>query len=164
MLVFIETRYPMGMKPVSVIITAFSFGAAALAEGALNEAGKDAYKALKDAILRFVSPNDVEKLEQNPGSESRKGVLAEELEEAGKVEDPELASLAQALVTALKGSSAAHGATGFWLKEVEAVNIRLQRIAASGTGVSIEKSKFSGDIEASDISAGVPPPGKTDRR
>lgn len=149
---------------MSVIVLALSFGAAALAEGTLNEAGKDAYQALKNAVLRFVSPNDVEKLEQNPASESRKSVLAEELEGAGKVKDPELAGLAQALVAILEDSGAAQAATGFSLEEVEAANFRLQRIAASGTGVSIKKSKFTGDIEASDISAGVPPPGKPDRR
>lgn len=149
---------------MSVIVTALSLGAAALAKGALTEAGKDAYKALKDAVLRFVSPGDVEKLEQKPDSESRRGVLAEELEAAAKADDPELAGLAQALVSALRDAAAAGGATGISLEEVEAVNVRLQRITASGTGVSIKKSTFTGDIDASDVSAGVPPAGKPDRR
>jgi hypothetical protein len=106
----------------------------------------------------------VGKLEQHPDSESRKGVIIEELEQAGKAEDPELARLAQALVITLKEAGAVGGATGVSLEEVEAVNVRLQNIIASGTGVSIEKSKFTGDIEASGISAGVPLPGKLERR
>jgi hypothetical protein len=149
---------------VSVIVAALSLGAGAFAKGWLSEAGKDAYKALKEAVLRLVSPSDVEKLEQHPDSESRKGVIIEELEQAGKAEDPELARLAQALVITLKEAGAVGGATGVSLEEVEAVNVRLQNIIASGTGVSIEKSKFTGDIEASGISAGVPLPGKLERR
>src|SRR5215510_5839010 len=94
-------------KAVSVIVAALSLGAVALAKGGLSEAGKDAYKALKEAVLRIVSPSDVEKLEQNPDSEGRKGVITEELEKAGKGEDLELARLAQALVTALKDAGAA---------------------------------------------------------
>jgi hypothetical protein len=149
---------------VSVIVAALSLGAGAFAKGWLSEAGKDAYKALKEAVLHIVSPSDVQKLEENPDSESRKGVITEELEKAGKAEDPKLAQLAQALVTALKEAGAAGGATGVLLKDVEAVNVRLRNIAASGSGASIEKSKFTGDIEVSDVSAGVQPPGKPEWR
>jgi SEFIR domain-containing protein len=151
------------MEPVSAIVGALSAGAAALTSGALSEAGKDAYKRLRDAILRVVSTADLEKLEQKPNSESRKGSLAEELAEAGKAEDAELVELAQHMITALKETSAVD-ATGVSLEEVDAINIRLQRIVASGSGVLIKKAKASGDIEISDVSAGVPPPGKSDRR
>jgi hypothetical protein len=149
---------------VSIIVAALSWGALAFAKGFLSEPGKEAYKALKEAVLRIVSPSDVEKLEQNPNSESRKGVIVEGLEEAGKAEDPELARLAQAVVTALKEAEVAGGATGFSLEEVEAVNVRLRNIVASGAGVTIKKSTFTGDIEASDVAAGVQPPGKLERR
>ncbi len=147
------------------IVTALSWGAGAFVTGALNSAAQDAYQALKDAVLRIVSPSDVEKLEQKPNSDNRKGVIAEELEEAGKAEDPELVGLAQALVAELKDVSTAGGATGISFEEIEAVNVRLQRITASGTGVSIRKSKFAGDIEVSDVSAGAQQPqGKPERR
>lgn len=149
---------------MSVVVAALSLGAGALAKGLLSEVGKEAYKALKEAVLHIISPSDVEKLEQNPDSESRKGVITEELEKAGKAEDPEFARLAEVLVAALKEAGMAGGATGISLKEVEAVNVRLRTITASGTGVSIEKSRFTGDIEASDVSAGVQPSGKPERR
>ncbi len=141
---------------MSAIVAALSLGAAALAKGALSEAGKDAYKALKEAIVRIVSPDDLEKLQQKPDSESRKGVIAEELVEAGKAEEPQLAKLAETLVAALKESGASGGATGVSIEEVEALNVRLQRITASGTGVSIKKSKTR-DIDISDVSAGAAP-------
>lgn len=148
---------------MSDILVALSFGATALAKGALSEAGKNAYKTLKAAVLRIVSSNDVERFEQNPYSKSSIGVISGEIEKAGKAEDPELAKLAQALVAALKDAGSVDGATGFSLEEVEAVNVRLQRITSGGNGVSIKKSTFTGDIEASDISAGVQPPGKSER-
>ena len=149
------------MEPISAIVGALSAGAAALASGALSEAGKDAYKRLRDAILRVVSSADLEKLEQKPNSENRKGILAEELAEAGKAEDAELAELAQHMVTAL--GKRARSVLGYRLEEVEAINLRLQGITASGAGVSVKRSKFAGDIEATDVSAGVAP-GKSTRQ
>ena len=145
----------MTMDPVSTaIVAALSSGAVALANSALSEAGKEAYTALKNAVMGFVSPSDIEKLEQRPLSESRRSVLAEELCEAGKDKDPELAELARALLAALKAEGATSGATGVALEEVEAINIRLQRIAASGSGATLKKVKARGDIEVTDVTAG----------
>ena len=149
---------------MSVIITALSLGAVEFAKGMLSDAGKEAYQALKQAVLRVVSPRDVEKLEQNPNSKNRQGVVAEELENAAKAEDPELAQLALTLMFALKDRETLGEGTGIILEEVEAINVRLQNIIASGTGVSITKSKFDGDIEVSDVRAGIQPPGKPERR
>ena len=42
------------------------------------------------------------------------------------------------------------------LKDVEAANLRLADIAASGTGVKVEKGRFSGDIDIRGVRAGVP--------
>ena len=56
-------------------------------------------------------------------------------------------------VAALK----AEGATGVSLEEVEAINIRLSRIASSGDGVSMKKTKAAGDIEIDGVIAGVSP-------
>jgi hypothetical protein len=148
---------------MNVIVVALSLGAAALAKGALGEAGKEAYQALKKALLRSVALNDVEKLEQKPDSENRRSVIAEELADAGLAEDPELAHLARELIVALKGANAAAGATGVSMEEIEAVNLRLQRIEATGTGVSVKKAKVV-NIDVSDVTAGVPTPGKLPRR
>lgn len=149
---------------MSAIVAAFSLGAAALAKGALSEAGKDAYLALKKALAHVVSSGDVEKLEENPNSAARKGIVAEELDGAKKADDPELARLAEHLVEALKESGSVGSATGISLEDVEAVNVRLKRITSSGTGISIKRSKFEGDIEAEDVSAGGQPPGKPERK
>ena len=142
---------------MSAIVAALSFGAAAFTAGALNEAGKDAYEALKSAVMRITSPGDIQKLEENPNSQSRQGVITEELEKANVSEDPELAALAEALLAALKETGKSTGAIGVSIEDVEAINVRLQRITASGTGASIKKSKLAGDIEISDIDAGATP-------
>jgi hypothetical protein len=92
---------------VSVLVAALSLDAGAIARGLLSEAEKETYKALKETTLRIVSPSDVEKLEQNSDSEGRKGVIAEELKETDKAENPELARLAQVLVPALQEAGAA---------------------------------------------------------
>ena len=150
-------RAEKGNRIMSAIVAALSFGAAAFAKGALSEAGKDAYKSLREAIVEIVAPSDVEKLEQKPDSESRKGVIAEELDEADKAEDPELAKLAEAMLAALKDAAESGGATGVSIEDVEATHVRLRGIEASGTGASIKKAKLAGDIDISDVSAGVTP-------
>jgi hypothetical protein len=48
---------------------------------------------------------------------------------------------------------------GVDLRDVEAVNLRLADVAAAGTGVRVEKGKFSGDIDIKGVRAGVPPGG-----
>ena len=146
------------------IVTALGLGACAFAKGGLSDAGKDAYQMLKNAILRIVSQGDINKLEQKPNSENRKAIIFKELDEAGKAEDIELARLAQILVSALKETDLARGKMGISLEEVEAVNVRLQRIVVtSGTGASITKSKIT-DLEVTDVHVGAQPVGKTERQ
>jgi DNA repair ATPase RecN len=97
------------------------------------------------------------------GGRPRSGIVRPGAEEAwvegsfevpdGLLDDPALADLAGRLVAALKMD----GATGIALEEVEAINIRLSRIAASGAGVSMKKTKAAGDIEIDSVIAGVSP-------
>jgi hypothetical protein len=148
------------MEPASAIVAALGFGAATLAKGALGAAAKDAYEALKNAVLEFVSAGDIDALEKKSASDDRKTVVAEALAEAGKADDRELARLAAALIEALKAQGAAGAATGVSLEDVEAVNIRLRNITATGTGASLKEVKAAGDIEITDVKAGEPP-GKT---
>ncbi len=142
---------------MSAIIAALAAGAGAIASGALSEAGKDAYKALKASIQRYISPESIGKLEQEPGSGSRKEIIAKELDQAGKADDPGLATLAQAVVDAVRKGDGGGVATGIALEEIEAINVRLKDIVASGPGVSIKKAKLAGDLEISGVTAGTLP-------
>jgi hypothetical protein len=91
-------------------------------------------------------------------------VIVEGLESAGAQHDPEfpqLAAQAQSLMVLIQSHAPqAAAAIGVDLKEVEAVNLRLVDIVATGTGVKVEKGKLSGDIEITAVRAGI---GKDDR-
>jgi hypothetical protein len=75
------------MDPTITIMTAIVAGAAAASKDVAAQAVKDAYAGLKTLITRkFGDKADVEGaiqgVEKKPGSDSRKGVLQEELEDA----------------------------------------------------------------------------------
>jgi hypothetical protein len=145
------------MEPISAIVTALALGAAA---AAAKEAGglavKDAYTALKDLIARRYPKVSVDTLEQAPESERRRGVVEEDLQVAHAEADTELATLAKKLVALIQQQAPGiPEAIGIDLKDVEAVNLRLSDIVASGTGVKVEKGRFSGDIAISGVRAGT---------
>ncbi len=67
---------------------------------------------------------------------------------------------ARALVEIVqRHAPAAAAAIGVDLKDVAAANLRLADIAASGTGVKVERGTFTGDIDIRGVRAGVPPSG-----
>ena len=68
---------------------------------------EDAYRSLKLTLRCTVGGDSevveaVEKVEQKPDSPGRKGMLQEELEEAGVDQDPKVRRLAQELLEQLK--------------------------------------------------------------
>jgi hypothetical protein len=88
------------MDPITTAVLA---GIAAGATGGVTEVGKqtlvDAYTGLKRLIQRkFGADSDVaeavEKLEQNPDSQARRGVLAEEVTSTGADKDAEIVQAA----------------------------------------------------------------------
>ena len=145
------------MEPISAIALSLALGAGAAAgKAVVSELVKDSYAALKGLIKSRYPAVSVEHLEQAPNSEKRRAVVEEDLatSEAGK--DRELVDAANRLIelvrTQAPGTAAAIGVD---LKDVEAANLRLRDIAASGTGVKVERGRFSGDIEISNVRAGV---------
>ncbi len=83
------------MDPVTLIVTALVTGAAAAAKDVSVQAVKEGYAELKALIVsRFGHKADVAnavaQVEQKPDSESRQGVLREELQTAGADKDDEL--------------------------------------------------------------------------
>lgn len=146
------------MDPISAIVTALALGAAAAAKEVGGEVVKDAYAGLKALILRHYPKVSVETLEQAPEFERRRGVVEEDLQAAGAATDIELAAQAKKVVDLVQQQAPSVAASiGVDLKDVEAANLRLSDIAASVTGVRVEKSRFSGDISISGVRAGVPP-------
>ncbi|MFL5254041.1 MAG: hypothetical protein ACJ8AI_14315 [Rhodopila sp.] len=143
------------MEPISAIVTALALGAAAAAKEVGGEVVKDAYGALKAFIVSRYPKTSVDSLEAAPESERRRGVVEEDLQAAHAAGDVELAALARKLVELIRQQApGAAAAIGVDLKDVEAVNLRLADITASGTGVKVEHGRFSGDISISGVRAG----------
>lgn len=148
------------MEPFSAIVTALALGATTVFKTTTEQIVKDAYNALKDRIRTRYSAvsSDLDQLEQAPDSKSRRAVIVEGLESAGAQGDPEfpqLAAQAQSLMVLIQNHvPQAAAAIGVDLKEVEAVNLRLADIVATGTGVRVEKGKLSGDIDIKGVRAG----------
>jgi hypothetical protein len=68
---------------------------------------------------------------------------------------PQLAAQARALVELVQNQAPqAAAAIGVDLREVEAMTLRLEDIVAAGTGVQVNKGKFSGDIDIRGVRAG----------
>jgi hypothetical protein len=85
----------------ALVAAALSAGASALAKGAIGQAGKEAYEALKGALMSWAG-QDVSKLEERPESESRKAVVAELTDEQSEQERGRIAILAEALVREMR--------------------------------------------------------------
>jgi len=109
--------------PVTIgVLTASALamaGEAAL-KGAVGEAAKDAYKALKNRVARWAG-SDVEALEKTPASQARRAVVAEVVDSQSEEEQAAVRALAQQLVAALKRS----GPVGLDVGRLEAMEVQL---------------------------------------
>ena len=145
------------MEPVSAIVTALALGAAAAAKDIGGQAVTDAYAGLKALIARRYPQVSVEQLERAPDSKNRRAVVEEDLAAAKGAEDTELASMAAKLTELIRQQApTAASAIGVDLIDIEAASLSLADIAAAGTGVRVEKARFTGAIEISGVRAGVP--------
>jgi hypothetical protein len=145
------------MEPISAIALSLALGAGAIAgKEVVGAVVKDAYAALKGLIKSRYPAVSVEQLEQAPNSEKRRAVVEEDLATSDAGKDRELVEAANRLIELVRSQApGAAAAIGVDLKDVEAANLRLRDIAASGTGVKLEKGRFSGDIEIGNVRAGV---------
>ena len=148
------------METLSAIALSLALGAGATAgKEVVSAAVKDAYKSLKTLIMSRYPKVSIEQLERAPQSKSRRAVVEEDLAAAGAASDASLAAAARALVELVQQSvPTAAAAIGVELKDVEAVNLRLADIAASGPGVIVKHGKFAGDIDIRGVRAGSAAP------
>jgi hypothetical protein len=153
------------MEPISAIALSLALGAATIAKGVVNEIVKDTYARLKHLIKERYPKVSVDQLERAPESKNRRAVIEEDLAAAGAGQDTDLAAAAQSLINLIQQHApAVASGIGVDLKDVAAANLRLADIAASGTGVKVERGTFTGDIDIRGVRAGVSLGGPRERR
>jgi hypothetical protein len=142
------------MAPLPSIVTALAAGATAALQSTVEQAVKDGYAALKGLIQRKYARVNVEQLEANPSSKSRRGVMEEDLRAVGADQDAEVLQHAQALLEAIQRQAPEAAAIGVDLKEIEGASLAIRQVIATGPGVKVEQGKFSGDITIEGVQAG----------
>ena len=138
----------------AVVAWALGLGGEAVAKGALAEAAKDAYQALKAKVSGWAA-TDVVELEKAPDSSARQMVIAETINRLPPHDQELLHDLAKALAGKIREQPPTIGLDVGRLKalEVELGNITV----AKGVGARIQEAEVSGTFRAGDISVGTPP-------
>ncbi len=141
----------------TLVAAALSLGAEALVKGAVGEAVKDGYKALKDVVAHWAA-GDVAELEKAPGSRPRQAVLAEAIDARTESEQSALRDMAEALVATLKAEAPA---IGLDIGRITALRVQLGAISvASGIGARIQEAQIdtlvTGDITVGQAGGNAP--------
>jgi hypothetical protein len=137
-----------------------AIGAEAALKGAVGEAVKDAYKALKEKVAGWAGA-DVEALENAPTSTARQAVVAEEIDRQPFENQATLRVLVDALIVALKDCER-YSPIGVDRGRLEAARIQLGEISVSeGIGFRAHEVKTLGSFEAGPIRVGQPAAGKS---
>ncbi len=143
------------MDPISAIVAALAAGATAALKDSATDAIKTAYRGLKDLVAAKFSAVEVDQLETKPESEARRAMVAEDLEEAGASDDPELFAAAKSLLDhiAAQGPEGT-AAIGVDLKDIQAANLVIENVISAGHGVRAEKVVTTGDVRITGVGAG----------
>jgi hypothetical protein len=143
------------MDPLTSIVTALAAGAAAALQSTVEQVVKDGYAALKGIIQRKYAQVNIDQLEANPSSKSRRGVVEEDLKAAGADTNAEVLQHAQIFLEVIQRQPPEIAAAiGVDLKDIEGASLAIRRVTAIGAGVTVEHGKFSGDITIKDVRAG----------
>jgi hypothetical protein len=122
------------MDPLTSLVTALAAGAAAALKPTVKQAVKDGNAALKGLIQRKYAQVEVNQLEANPSSKSRRGVVEEDLKAAEADTDAEVLQHAQALLEAIqRHAPETAAAIGVDLKEIEGTSLAIRRVIACGS-------------------------------
>ena len=119
------------------IVSALSSGGMFVLEKAGAEAVKDAYGLLKAWVKKHYPSVSVDQLEEQPKSEARQAVVAEDLEREGAFKDAELVKLAQTVVALIQqqGSDVARS-IGVDVGKLDKANVSLGNVTVTGKGVT----------------------------
>jgi hypothetical protein len=135
----------------ALVAAALSMAGEATLKGAVGEAVKDAYKALREKVSHWAL-SDVEALEQTPTSTTRQAVIAEIVDARPRDDQEPLRALAETLVAAVKKHAPAMGLD---IGRLTALEVDLGNITVTGgTGARIEEARVEGTFKTGDISVG----------
>jgi hypothetical protein len=150
------------MDIYSSIAIALALGAAAGIKSTAEQAIKDCYSSIKALIKKKYPRIDLTILEDKPESESRRKVIAEDLAEVDAAKDKELLEKVGKLLETLNNTPIeSHESIGVKLDDIEALSLTIRDVLSSGSGIVVNKSRFSGDINLQGIKAGQKPAKKT---
>jgi hypothetical protein len=100
---------------------------------------------------------NVDLLEQDPTSESRRTVVKEDLAKTDAATDAELLTQAKALLDTLQRQAPEPiRAVGVDLQAIRAASLTIDDIIATGTGVRVHGAEIGGDMTISKVRAGDP--------
>jgi hypothetical protein len=143
------------MDPLTSLVTALAAGAAAALQSTVEQVVKDNYGALKGLIQRKYARVNLDQLEANPSSKSRRGVVEEDLAAVKADQDAEVLQKAQELLEIIRRQvPETAAAIGVDLQDIEGAALAIRRVTATGAGVKVERAKLSGDITIEDVQAG----------
>jgi hypothetical protein len=143
------------MDPLTSLVTALAAGAAAALQSTVEQVVKDSYGALKGLIQRKYARVNLDQLEANPSSKSRRGVVEEDLAAVKADQDAEVLQKAQELLEIIRRQvPETAAAIGVDLQDIEGAALAIRRVTATGAGVKVERAKLSGDITIEDVQAG----------
>jgi hypothetical protein len=142
--------------PVTVgflVTSAIGMAGEAIVKGAVGEAVKDSYKALKAKIAHWAG-GDVEALEKAPTSAAQQAVVAKIIDAQPADDVAAVRALAERLIAALKAT----GSTGLDVARLEALEVRLGAITVrEGIGVRMGDVRVHGTFSTGDIKVGDTP-------
>ncbi|MBW8847180.1 MAG: hypothetical protein JF607_19615 [Burkholderiales bacterium] len=144
------------MPILTLIVGALAAGATASLKKVGGDVVQTIYDRLKAAVIaRTQRKAAVEALAEDPSSAAGRQVVEEALQKSGAEADTDLARIAAELNEALaKLQPHEQAAIGVDVAQLEAVNVTLRNITASGTGVKGEHWKLSGDLNIDGVNAG----------
>ncbi|HEV7409716.1 MAG TPA: ankyrin repeat domain-containing protein [Bradyrhizobium sp.] len=126
---------------------ALGIAAEAVLKGAVGEAVKDAYKALKTKVAVWAS-SDVEALLSEPNSTDRQSTIAESVDRQPEDVRAEVAVLTAKLIAALKSE----GNAGLDISDLQAMEVSLGNIkVAHGVGARFKNTMVHGSFKTGDI-------------
>ena len=150
----------MTFDPITTgIIAAVGAGLAKVGETAVV----DAYNGVKSLIVKKFGKESqlkkaVDALEERPDSESRKGMVKEEVEAANADKDPDLLAAANLLLAALKKSSDATGVKiGDTIIEGSLTAEQVVAEGAGSTGLEVASSTIKQDVHLGNVGAKTSP-------